>query len=152
MSCLSAGLDEEPSTIPCLNRFEGPKKIWNCPHVAALCPRPCSCFFLCGKLHTKWLERQYMIGHFWDFFFFIGRDWKNGNLSKVASGKSNVNQLMILLRSFQNLFCIEDIQGYPNLDLYFHLIIWYVCRNALKLSKKYNFAKQPSSKGYYRQV
>ena len=59
------------------------------------------------------------------FSFFQWVPLKHGNISKVAAWKSNLNKYLILLRSFQGVFWIEDIQGYPNLDSYFafHLLV-----------------------------
>ena len=61
----------------------------------------------------NWIPLRSLLSY---FHCFSGRDWKNENISKVATGKSNLNKFSILLRSFQGVFWIEDIQGYPNLD------------------------------------
>ena len=45
------------------------------------------------------------------FHFFSLLHWKNENISKVATGKSNLNKFLILLRSIQGVFWKEDVQS-----------------------------------------
>ena len=71
-----------------------------------------------------------------DFHVFNLFHWNNGNISKVAAGKSNFNQFLILLRSFQCVFWIEDIEGYPNRELYFTFNYLVCVWESIKVEQK----------------
>ena len=73
--------------------------------------------------------------------------WNNRNTSKVATGKSNFNKWLILLRSFQCVFWMEDIQGYPNLVSYFGM-----CVGMHKSWEKVQFCWVAKFRGFYGQV
>ena len=53
------------------------------------------------------------------FPFFQSLQLKQLKYLKTATGKSNFNKFLMLLRSFQDVFWKEDVQGYPNMDSYF---------------------------------
>ena len=82
-------------------------------------------------------------GHFWDIYIVS---------VEVATGKSNLYKFSILLRSFQGVFWIEDIEGYNNLDSYFafnYLVCVWEC---IEVEQKIQFCQVAKFRGYYGQV
>ena len=89
---------------------------------------------------------DFPVATFETFLLFQWKRLKTWKSIKSGVRKIQFKQVLILLRSFQGVFSIKAIQGYPNLDSYFafnYLVCVWECITVGHT--KLNFAKYPNS-------